>query len=143
LNCSVTLEDVKLMVDLHLTEANTITGVAKMLKIPSETLRRKFLREEGIHLHDYIYQRKVKLMKELLLISDEPCFAVCYSVGLREDSGAKVFKKIAGLTMQEFRGKYKKDYELLRNKPAQKQRLRLHLAEAFCIDPYAEELSED
>jgi AraC-like DNA-binding protein len=137
------MDDIKFMVDLHLTEAKTITGVAKMLKMPSETLRKKFLREEGIHLHEYIYQRKVKLMKELLLNSDEHCFGVCYSVGLREDSGAKVFKKITGLTMREFRDKYKKDYELLKNKPTQKQRLHLLLAEAFCIDPTLEEIVQE
>jgi AraC-like DNA-binding protein len=143
MNWSVKIDDIKFMVDLHLTEAKTITSVAKMLKMPSETLRKKFLREEGIHLHEYIYQRKVKLMKELLLNSDEPCFAVCYSVGLREDSGAKVFKKITDLTMQEFREKYKKNYELLRIKPSQKQRLHLLLAEAFCIDPTLEEISQE
>ncbi len=134
------MDDIKFMVDLHLTDANTVISVAQMLKMPSETLRKKFLREEGLHLNEYIQRRKVQAMKELLLISNDRCFAVCFSVGLREDSGAKVFKKIAGMTMQKFREKYKKEYELLRNKPSRKQRLRMHLAEAFCIDPNAEEM---
>ncbi len=134
------MDDVKLMVDLHLAEAKTLTYVAKMVKMPYETLRKKFLREEGIHLNEFIQHRKVRAMKELLLLSDDPCFSVCYSLGLREDTGARMFKKIAGMTMLEFREKYKKEYELLHNNPLQKQRLRLHLAEAFCIDPNSEEM---
>lgn len=88
------MDDVKLMVDLHLSDVKTISGVAKMLLVPSETLRKKFLRKEKIHLSDYIMHRKVQAMKELLLISEEPCYFVCYSVGLREDTGAKVFKRL-------------------------------------------------
>lgn len=137
------MDSVKLMVDLHLANAKTIFDVAKLVQMPSETLRKKFLREEGIHLNDYIHHRKVQAMKELLLISDHPCFAVCYTVGFREDTGAKIFKKIAGMTMQQFRDKYKQEYERLHNDPLQKKQLRLILSEAFCIDPNSEEIEEE
>ncbi len=130
------------MVDLHLTEASTISGVATMVNIPSETLRKKFFRKEGVHLNVYIHRRKVQAMKELLLISDEPCYVVCYNVGLREDSGAKIFKRITGMTMLGFREKYKNECDTLKNIPDQHHRLRQILAEAFCIDPQTEEMLE-
>lgn len=142
MNWNAAIEDVKLMVDLHLTEASTISAVAAMMNIPSETLRKKFFRKEGIHLNEYIYRRKVQAMKELLLISDEPCYVVCYNVGLREDSGAKVFKRIAGMTMLGFRERYKHECDALKQLPAEQHRLRQLVAEALCIDPQTEEMLE-
>ena len=125
------MEKVKLMIDLHLSNAKTIESVAKLLKSPPETLRKKFLRMEKVHLHDYILERKVKAMKEMLLISDLPCYTVCFNVGLREDTGAKLFKKISGNTMQEFREKYKLNYILLKNDPTRQRRLNRLLTKAF------------
>jgi len=136
------MDELKNLVDFHLPKINTISDAAARLNISAETLRKNFLRKERIHLHDYIYERKVQLMKELLLMDNDSCYNICTIAGLREDTGAKVFKKITGLTMQGFRKRYKKEYELLKNDPKQKQRLYLLLAEAFDIDPDCDENCE-
>jgi AraC-like DNA-binding protein len=105
----VDIEDVKTIVDIKLKDVKTIQSVARHLHVSSETLRKSFLRNENIPLGDYIVERKVLAMKELLTISDYPCYKVCYEFGFREDTGAKVFKKITGVTMQEYRANYKKE----------------------------------
>ncbi|MDD8019049.1 MAG: hypothetical protein PHP42_11790 [Bacteroidota bacterium] len=137
------MDKIKKIIDFHLSEVKTVSDVAALLNVPLETLRKKFFREEKIHLCDYVIQRKVQLMRECLIIDDEPCYLICYTVGLREDTGAKIFKKNTGMTMQEFREKYKKDYELLKNNPSQKQRLCMILAEAFCLEQNLAKMSED
>ncbi len=103
----IDLHAVKLCIDYHLKEVITVQSVAERLKVSPETLRKTFLREENIHLGDYIVQRKLQAMKELLLMSELPCYSICYEFGFREDSGARVFKKRIGLTMKEFRMLYK------------------------------------
>ncbi len=125
------MNKVKLLVDHHLSDVKTIADIASFMDIHPETLRRVFLRKEKIHLGDYIMRRKVDAMKEHLLVTDDPCYDVCYSVGLREDSGAKIFRKFSGVTMQEFREKYKPEFERLRGTPADAERVRGLLAEAF------------
>jgi|GEM_PF-1451736 len=133
------MAELKDLVDFHISEINTVSDVAGHLNTSAETLRKYFLRKEKIHLHDYIYERKVQLIKELLMNSDDSCYRICDSAGLREDTGAKIFKKITGLTIQGFREKYKNEYELLKNDSLQTQRLHLLLAEAFDFDPNCDE----
>lgn len=99
--------EIKSYVDLNIKMVKTIRSVSKPLNISYDTLRKSFLRHERTPLAEYIANRKVQAMKELLLVGDDPCFFVCYEFGYREDSGAKIFKKITGMTMLEFRRKYK------------------------------------
>jgi YesN/AraC family two-component response regulator len=98
---------IKLFVDQHIKEVKTIHTVADRLKIHYDTLRKSFLRNEQIALADYITMKKIQAMKEHLVNHDDPCFFVCYEYGYREDSGAKVFKKLTGMTMLEYRKKFR------------------------------------
>lgn len=100
-------EKIKSLIDSHLPDVKTINDVSEKLQIPANTLRKNFLREERIPLGEYIIQRKVEAMKEMLILTDEPCYFVCYSVGMREDTGSKIFKKYTGSTMQDFRASMK------------------------------------
>ena len=100
---AVNISEVKSFVNQNIKEVKTIHCVSERLKMSYDTLRKSFLRVERIPLADYITQRKVQAMKELLLVADHPCFYVCYEFGYREDSGAKVFKKLTGMTMREYR----------------------------------------
>lgn len=100
---------------MHLPEVKTIHDLETRLQIPADTLRKNFLREESIPLSEYIMMRKVEAMKELLIVSDEPCYFVCLSVGLREDSGSKIFKKYTGATMQDFRTTMQMLYPVIGN----------------------------
>ncbi|MCK9409335.1 MAG: hypothetical protein WCX28_05990 [Bacteriovoracaceae bacterium] len=95
--------NIKSFIDLNIKEIKTVHTVSVMLHIPYDTLRKTFLRKERIPLADYIMMKKVEVIKEHLLVADDPCFVICYEYGLREDSGAKIFKRVTGMTMREFR----------------------------------------
>lgn len=99
--------DVKMFVDQHIKEVKTIHSVAERLQVHYDTLRKSFLRNERIALSDYIVRQKVQAMKEHLVLGDDPCFFICYEYGYREDSGAKIFKKLTGMTMLEYRRKHR------------------------------------
>lgn len=101
---------VKTLIENKLSSINSISDVAKILQISTETLRKKFYREERKRLSNYIVNCKIIAMKEMLIASKAPCFEICYTVGLREDTGAKLFKKHTGLTMRQFRDLYRKDF---------------------------------
>lgn len=96
---------IKLFVDQHIKEVKTIHTVSDRLNIHYDKLRKSFLRNEQIALADYITLKKVQAMKDHLAAGDDPCFFICYEYGYREDSGAKVFKKLTGMTMLEYRRK--------------------------------------
>jgi AraC-like DNA-binding protein len=102
--------DIKSLIDFNIVEIKTIADLAQRTGLSVETLRKGFFREEKIHLGEYISRRKVEAMKELLQVSDEPCNVVCFSVGLREDSGSKIFKKVTGMTMVEYRNEKRKQF---------------------------------
>jgi len=104
------MHKVKSFIGFKLSDIKTIEDVARIFNTPSETLRKKFYREEKIHLSEFILQCKIVTIKEMLIISDLPCFEICYSIGLREDTGAKIFKKFAGMTMLQFRKKYREEF---------------------------------
>lgn len=99
--------DVKMFVDQHIKEVKTIHSVAERLQVHYDTLRKSFLRNEQIALADYITKQKVQAMKEHLVLGDDPCFFICYEYGYREDSGAKIFKKLTGMTMRAYRLRFK------------------------------------
>jgi YesN/AraC family two-component response regulator len=109
---------IKLFVDQHIKEVKTIHTVADRLNIHYDTLRKSFLRNEQIALADYITMKKIQAMKEHLVNHDDPCFFVCYEYGYREDSGAKVFKKLTGMTMLEYRKKFRNNSQTGWNSPA-------------------------
>ena len=105
------MEKIKKCIEIHLLKIKTISDVARLLNVSKETLRKAFLRQEKIPLGDYILYQKVLFMKELLLVTKFPCNVICFNAGLLEDHGARIFKKITGVTMQQFRFKSKPLYE--------------------------------
>lgn len=69
-----------------------------------ETLRKAFVRAEGVSLSDYLRKKRVDVMKHLLVTTDLKCYAVCRQVGIkRADTGVKLFKRTTGMTMDEYR----------------------------------------
>lgn len=127
----------KSFIHSNINTVKTLDEVSQGLCISSETLRKTFVREESVPLSEYLLLCKIRFMQEQLLITHEPCYVVCYNAGLREDTGAKIFKKYCGVTMQQFREKYQKEYELLRDEPSKKVRLAELLTEAFTIKKYS------
>lgn len=106
---SINTDEIKWFVEQHIKQVKTITSVSTPLQLSYDTLRKSFLRKERIPLGDYITQRKVQAMKDLLVAADHPCFFICYEYGYREDTGAKVFKKNTGMTMLEYKRWYKEN----------------------------------
>ncbi|MFA6542110.1 MAG: AraC family transcriptional regulator [Bacteroidota bacterium] len=104
------MERIKLLIDYHLSDLKTISDLSFWLRLAPETLRKRFLRDENISIGEYIIRRKVMAMKERLLISDDPCYLICIEFGFREDTGARMFKKYAGMTMNEYRSSQKPGY---------------------------------
>lgn len=101
------MEKVLEYVASHIFTLKKISDVAEGLNVSYETLRKKFLKREKVSLAHYILQWKVRYMEEALLATDYPCKVICYDVGLREDYGARVFKNITGMTMEQYRARYK------------------------------------
>ncbi|NUN68136.1 MAG: helix-turn-helix transcriptional regulator [Bacteroidetes bacterium] len=97
---------IKAYVELHIKKIATVRQVSKKLRIPYDILRKGFLYEEGIPLGDFIVQTKIDVIKEHLLLHGDPCHRICKEFGLRDDTGAKVFRRTTGMTMREFRKKY-------------------------------------
>jgi transcriptional regulator GlxA family with amidase domain len=78
--------------------------IARMLNVSPETILREFLRVERTSLRTYMSEVRVEQAKKLLATSDFPCKEICFMVGFtREDVGARVFKRLSGLTMAQYR----------------------------------------
>ena len=99
-----TAEEIKGCVRQHIHQVRTIRDVADHFDVSGETLRRTFRRAEGVGLSRFITQVRVEKAKALLRETDLLCFEVCFEVGFtREDTGAKVFKRMVGCTMEAWR----------------------------------------
>lgn len=97
-------DDVKVWIDLHLDAIETITDVAAHFGVAEGKLRKTFARAEGVPLSDYLRKKRVEVMKQLLGTTDLKCYAICRQVGIkREDTGVKLFKRITGMTMDQYR----------------------------------------
>ena len=95
---------IKRYIRSHIGHIGTIQDVADHFDVSGETLRRTFRRAEGVGLSRFITQVRVEKAKALLLETNLLCFEICFAVGFtREDTGAKVFKREAGCTMQAWR----------------------------------------
>lgn len=100
-------DHIKSFIDLNIKEIKTVHCVARMLGIPYDTLRKAFLRKERMPLANYITMKKIEVIKEHLVVANDPCFVICYEYGYREDSGAKIFKRVTGMTMRQYRIRYR------------------------------------
>jgi len=99
---------IKMFVEMHIKKINTIRDVSHKLHIPYDVLRKEFLRLERTPLGDFILKTKIRVIKEHLLMHDDPCFRICDEYGLRGDTGARVFKRLTGTTMRKYRMRRRK-----------------------------------
>lgn len=77
------------------------------MNISAETLRKEFLRSERKNLGRFIKETRVYKAKQLLQSTSLRCFEICFETGFkREDTGARVFKRVTGITMEEFRANH-------------------------------------
>ena len=95
---------IKRCIDERPEDFRTLRDVARKAKVSSETLRREFFRAQRMHLSEYLTVVKVRRMQDMLRKTQKPCFEICFDTGFkREDTGAKVFKRVTGLTMAQYR----------------------------------------
>ena len=101
---SINITAVKNYIENHLSEIRNVKDLAKNVGANYETLRKDFRRRNPISLSSYLTNERIDKMKVMLLDKHIRCFEICYKVGFeREDTGAKVFKKNTGMTMEQFR----------------------------------------
>jgi YesN/AraC family two-component response regulator len=98
--------DIKKYLEYHLSRIRTVADLSRMAGISAITLRKNFRRHEPMPLGDYIDKLKVDVMKEFLIIGDDPCNWICVHLNLRADTGAKLFKRYTGETMKQFRERH-------------------------------------
>ena len=102
------MSKVKELIEKHPHEIHKLQDVAEKLDCSCETLRKEFLRKEGVHFSEYLISVRVSKMKELLSLTNKLCFEICFEAGfMREDSAARIFKRVVGLTMVEYRKQQK------------------------------------
>jgi len=98
---------IKQFVNGNLKKIRSIRDIAKEFRVSGETLRRAFRRSTGQSLTTHVLHKRLRAMKHKLRTTDQRCFEIIYSVGFRrEDSAARTFHKITGMTMERYRKKY-------------------------------------
>ena len=90
---------VKKQIEVNILKLYTLGDVAALLSISPETLKKEFLREEGVGISVFLAELRVQTMKERLITTREKCLGICLDVGLREDAGSRLFKRETGMTM--------------------------------------------
>ena len=100
--------DVSNYVRRHLSEPISVEAMAEEFFLSRPHLSTKFKQETGVTLTDFILNEKTEEAKRLLRYSDKTASAISAYLGFSSQGHfAKVFKKYAGLTPNEYRDKYR------------------------------------
>ena len=91
----------------HMSETFSTEELAKALYLSRTHLSAKFHAETGIKLNDFILQEKTEEAKRLLRYTDRTSAAIGEYLGFSSQGHfSRVFKKYAGVSPSEYRGKY-------------------------------------
>lgn len=102
------LDRVTTYIENHLADIQTACDVADVVDVSYETLRKRFRRKLGVPIGTYIRQTRIDEARRRLLETDEPVYVVCWKVGFSSDSnGIRAFKRQMGMTMGEYRQRYR------------------------------------
>ena len=94
-------------VQQHLSEVISTEALARSLFMGRSYLSAKFHRETGMKLNDFILRQKTEEAKRLLRYTDRSAAAIGEYLAFSSPAHiTRVFKKYAGLTPNEYRGKY-------------------------------------
>ena len=100
--------DVANYVRRHLSEPVSVEKMAGEFFLSRPHLSAKFKRETGMTLTDFILNEKTEEAKRLLRYSDKSQAAISVYLGFSSQGYfAKVFKKYAGCTPNEYRDKHR------------------------------------
>lgn len=104
----IRMQHVKSFLCLYIARVVTIDDVAAHFGLSSETLRKNFYRSEHVTIGEYIAHLRVEMLKEYIRIGGVSYKYACYAVGLREDSGARLFHRHTGMTMSQYHAEQEK-----------------------------------
>lgn len=92
----------------HLQEKLSVKAIADALGIHPNYLSTLFREDTGVTLYDYIMQEKLDLAKNLLTFTDYSYSDISSYLGFSSQSHlGKVFKNATGLTLMQYRNKYR------------------------------------
>lgn len=88
----------------HFREANAVTRVESIAKVPPRTLKRRFKSATGATLIDYVQNLRVEDAKRQLETSEKPVDAISASAGYQDPAFfRRLFKRRTGLTPSAYR----------------------------------------
>lgn len=97
-------------IEENIGEIETVREVAEIVDVSYETLRKRFRRAKGVPLGTYIRRVRIDEARRLLIETDDPAYVVCWKVGFSSDSsGIRAFKHHTGMTMGEYRQRYREE----------------------------------
>ena len=102
------VKEVKKYIDRHAAQPLTNMQIAKRFGYHPYYLGNVFLSEEGITLHKYIMDARVKNAKEKLSFTEKPISVISSEMGFKDSSYfSAFFKKVTGTTPKEYRKLYR------------------------------------
>lgn len=104
------VEKLKQFIAKNIGEEITRTMLSEHVHLNRDYLNRLFKKETGKSLSEYIVEEKMKVAKELLVVTDMPVGDVGYWVGYSNFSYfSSYFKKITGYSAVAYRQEFRKD----------------------------------
>ena len=108
---NIWIEQCKDYIFKHLHEKICSRDIAEYLHLNANYLSELFKKYENITLTDFILKEKVKLARNLLSYSPYSYIEIATYLGFSSQSHlGKVFKKYTGMTMRQYREKYKRNF---------------------------------
>jgi AraC-like DNA-binding protein len=98
---------VRSFVRANLNRLRKAQHVADELNCSLNSLKKSFYSSEKMSISRFIRNSRVERMKEYLAHTDTQCKVICLDLGIREDVGARLFKHVTGVTMEEFRAMHR------------------------------------
>jgi len=102
-----TVQRAKQLINDQLEKPIGLPAIADRLRISYHTLRKQFLRTEGISMLAYTQAERMAIAKRLLKKPDLAVFQITYMTGFSATSNfTRWFKSSTGSTPTEYRKKY-------------------------------------
>ena len=90
--------------EIHRHLGSNEQELARILRVSPEHLSRRFKKETGQTLHDYVVQERMRRARVLLSATSLSCAQIASKVGYRQESYfAKLFKEYTGVTPTRYR----------------------------------------
>ena len=97
-------------IQLHLSDKNSIADLARQTGYSENYLSRKFRKEMGITLTEYVTRQRIESAKEMLISDSEEIQDICTRLGFGSQSYfGEVFRKFTKMSPSEYREKRHED----------------------------------